>query len=422
VKKVSTVPERQWPELQKRTLRVLVTGQVVAAASLASAVTVGAYVIQTILGQETPWGGMATATVTMGTAFMAQYLSRVMGREGRRRGFVTGYALAIAGGLVAALGTERRWLPVFLIGLFLYGSGQAANLLARYAATDLAEPDERGRSMSRILFASTFGAVFGPLLVVPAEHLGQTWFGWAKYTGPWAFAAFFFAVALVNAWLRLRPDPLEVSGGLNRQAPVGVVAPNFRDSISVIRDSTGARTALLSMVISQATMVAVMTMTPVHMKAHGHEGVSPYVISLHIAGMYAFSPLVGRYSDAKGRVQTVMVGAALLIAATVIAALAGESNLLLFPSLWLLGIGWSFALIGGSSLLVESVPHESRVQVQGSADFLMSLCGGIAGFSSGFLRQAVGYHMLSNISAVLAVMLLLAAFRHQRIGKPSLSV
>lgn len=422
VKKVSTVPRSEWPELQRRTLRVLVTGQVIAAASLASAVTVGAYVIQTMLGQDTPWGGMATATVTTGTAFMAQYLSRVMGRGGRRRGFVTGYALAVVGGLVAALGTEQRLLPVFLIGLFLYGSGQAANLLARYAATDLAEPDERGRAMSLILFASTFGAIFGPILVVPAQHLGQEWFGWSKYTGPWAFAACFFVLALVNSWLRLRPDPLEVSGGLNRQAPVGVVTPNFRESIVVIRESTGARMALLAMVISQATMVAVMTMTPVHMKAHGHESASPYVISLHIAGMYAFSPLVGRYADTKGRVRTIMVGASLLIAATVIAALAGESDFLLFPALWLLGIGWSFGLIGGSSLLVESVPHESRVQVQGSADLLMSLCGGIAGFSSGFVRRAVGFHMLSNIAALLALLLILSALRHQRQAKPSLSI
>ena len=415
---VNEVARSQWPELQRRTLRVLVAGQVIAAASLASAVTVGAYVIQTMLGQDTPWGGMATATVTTGTAFMAQFLSRIMGRGGRRRGFVAGYGMAVCGGLVAAVGTQQRWLPVFLAGLFLYGSGQAANLLARYAATDLAEPEERGRAMSRILFASTFGAIFGPILVVPAQHLGQEWFGWSKYTGPWAFAACFFVLALGNSWLRLRPDPLEVSGGLNRQAPVGVVTPNFRESIGVIRESSGARMALLAMVISQATMVAVMTMTPVHMKAHGHEGASPYVISLHIAGMYAFSPLVGRFSDERGRVRTVIVGSALLIAATVLAALAGESDILLFPSLWLLGIGWSFGLIGGSSLLVESVPHESRVQVQGSADLLMSLCGGVAGFASGFVRKAVGYHMLSNISALLAVVLILFAVRHLAATKP----
>jgi MFS family permease len=403
----------QWPELQRRTLRVLVAGQVIAAASLASAVTVGAYVIQDMLGQETPWGGVATATVTTGTAFMAQMLSRFMARGGRRRGFVVGYGLAISGGLVSAVGVQTGWLPLFLAGLFLYGSGQAANLLARYAATDLAEAEQRGRAMSRILFASTFGAIFGPLLVVPAQHLGQDLFGWKKYTGPWVFAACFFVVALLNVWIRLRPDPLEVSGGLNRQAAAGVVSPRFRESLQIIVSTSGGRIALLAMVVSQATMVAVMTMTPVHMKAHGHESASPFVISLHIAGMYAFSPLVGRFSDSKGRLHTVTVGAALLIGATILAALAGESDIMLFPALWLLGIGWSFGLIGGSSLLIDSVPVGSRVQVQGSADLLMSLCGGLAGFSSGFVRKAVGFHMLSNIAAALALVLVVAVLRHQ---------
>lgn len=407
------IRREQWPELQRRTLRVLVAGQVIAAASLASAVTVGAYVIQDMLGQETPWGGLATATVTTGTAFMAQMLSRFMARGGRRRGFVVGYGLAISGGAVSALGVQTGWLPVFLAGLFLYGSGQAANLLARYAATDLAEDDQRGRAMSRILFASTFGAIFGPLLVVPAQHAGQDLFGWKKYTGPWVFAACFFVIALLNVWIRLRPDPLEVSGGVVRQAGAGVASPRFRASLQIIVSTSGGRIALLAMVVSQATMVAVMTMTPVHMKAHGHESASPFVISLHIAGMYAFSPLVGRFCDSKGRLRTVTVGAAVLIAATLVAALAGESDILLFPALWLLGIGWSFGLIGGSSLLIDSVPIGSRVQVQGSADLLMSLCGGLAGFSSGFVRKAVGFHMLSNISAALAMVLVVAVLRHQ---------
>ena len=161
-------------ELQRRTLRALASGQVVGAAALACAVTVGAFVIQDILGQDTPWAGTATATVTMGTALMAQVLSRRMQRRGRRPGMVLGYAAAAAGGLIAAVGAERQSLALFLVGLFVFGNGQAANLLARYAATDLAEPDERSRAMSRIVFASTFGAVLGPLMIGPTEHARRT--------------------------------------------------------------------------------------------------------------------------------------------------------------------------------------------------------------------------------------------------------
>ena len=400
--------------IQKKTLRTLVSGQVIAAASLASAVTVGAYVIQNILGADTAWSGIASATVTIGTAFMAQLLSLVMTRKGRRVGLQYGYIAAFVGGVIAGIGAEKSQLAVFLFGLFLFGNGQAANLLSRYAATDLADVNTRASAMSRILFASTFGAVFGPILVVPAERVGELVFGWHKYTGPWIFSACFFVFAAVNVMVRLRPDPLEVSGGLKSQNVAGMQPPKFRIAMQTIFQSPSAKIAIFAMVVSQVTMVAVMTMTPVHLKAHGHEAVSPFVISLHIAGMYAFSPWVGKYCDRKGRYSAISVGSILLILATVFAALAGESALLLFPALWLLGVGWSFGLIGGSNLLVDSIPIEARVQIQGTADFLMSLCGGIAGFSSGFIRRAVGFHMLSNIACVLAFVMFLVVQKAHR--------
>jgi MFS family permease len=392
--------------IQRRTLRVLVLGQVAGSAALAAAVTVGAFVVQEILGQKTPWGGIASATVTMGTAIMAQVLARRMSGSGRRSGLVLGYSLAISGGLVAGWGVERQSLPIFLVGLFFFGNGQAANLLSRYAATDLALPAERGRAMSRILFASTFGAVFGPLLIQPAQELGIALFGWRQYTGPWVFAGLFFLTSLFNALMRLRPDPLHVQREM-ADTPAGEPPKaGFREMFGVLRMSRLAQLAFGSMAISQATMVAVMTMTPVHLKEHGYESLSQFVISLHIAGMFAFSPLVGKFSDRKGRLATIVTGAGLTIAATALAALSGESATLLFPALWLLGIGWSFGLIGGSSLLVDAIPADLRIRTQGAADLLMSGCGALAGFSSGFIRSAVGYHVLSLSSLGFAAVLL----------------
>ncbi|TRZ73435.1 MAG: MFS transporter [Actinobacteria bacterium] len=392
--------------IQRRTLRVLVVSQIAGSAALAAAVTVGAFVIQDILGQTTAWGGVASATVTMGTAFMSQMLARLMNVRGRRNGLQVGYLLAIFGGFIAGYGAETKTLWIFLFGLFIFGNGQASNLLSRYAAADLATPNERGRAMSRILFASTFGAVFGPLLIRPAEQAGMHWFGWGQYTGPWIFAGAFFLTSLINTTLRLRPDPLEVAGRLNRQTEVGASSRLFSDAIKAIRMSGDAQIAVIAMVISQMAMVAVMTMTPVHLKIHDHETVSAYIISLHIAGMYAFSPLVGRFADRQGRMTTIQVGALVLMGATVLSSLAGDSPVLLFPALWMLGVGWSFGLIGGSSLLIDSIDEKIRVRVQGAADLTMSFCGGLAGFSSGFIRKAVGYHVLSNIGTVLAGMLL----------------
>lgn len=398
--------------LQKKTLRILTAGQIVGAAALASAVTVGAFVVQGILGDTTPWGGIATATVTIGSAVMAQVLSRIMMRRGRRPGLQLGYLLATLGGLVAAYGAQHESLFIFLVGLFLFGNGQASNLLARYTATDLAAPEERGRAMSRIVFSSTFGAVFGPLLIAPAQAAGQDWFGWQKYTGPWVFSSVVLFAAFLNTAIRLRPDPLVVIGGLSPKGSIKL--PSISEALRIVTSTPKGRLALSAMVISQVTMVAVMTMTPVQMKLHGHETLSQYVVSLHIAGMFAFSPLVGRYSDKRGTIYAVRTGAALLVAATVLSALSGESSIVLFPALWLLGVGWNFGLIGGSAMLLESVSEQDRVTVQGSADMMMSFCGGLAGLSSGFIRKAVGYNMLSVVAMLIAGILLVASFNSLR--------
>jgi len=206
----------------------------------------------------------------------------------------------------------------------------------------------------------------------------------------------------LNTAIRLRPDPLVVSGAIAQTLTRMGIAEAFR----LITSTGNGRLALTAMVVSQATMVSVMTMTPVHLKLYGHESLSPYVVSLHIAGMFAFSPLVGKYADRHGRINAIFLGAVLLVIASVLSAISGEGNPMLFPSLWLLGIGWNFGLIGGSTLLVESIDDAVRVRVQGTADLLMSFCGGLAGFSSGFIRRAVGFHLLSTASLVLAFVLL----------------
>lgn len=399
--------------LQRKVVRSLVVGQVTAAMALASAVTVGAFVVEDILGDSTPWAGAATATVTVGTAAFSQILARAMTGRTRRAGLQTGYATAALGAVLAALGAERANLAVFLAGLFLYGAGQASNLLSRYAATDLAPADERARSMGRILFASTFGAVFGPVLVVPAQNLGEQ-IGWSTYTGPWAAAAVFLAGACLNVSLTLRPDPLEVLRAVGSPGTTGGPVAGFAPTIRAMAASADARLAIAAMVTAHAAMVSVMTMTPVHLRAHGHEAVSPYVISLHIAGMYVFSPLVGRIGDRRGRRVAIRIGAWLLVAATLLSVVAGDSHALLWPSLWLLGLGWSFALIGGSSLLVDAMPLDIRVRSQGVSDLAMSLCGGAAGFASGFVRDAVGFHALAALAGAICAVLVMSPGANRR--------
>jgi len=396
--------------LQRRTLRVLTVGQVVGAAALASAITVGGFVIEDMVGVGTSWVGISTAAVTVGSGAMSQVLSRVMRTRGRRVGMQLGYGLAVIGGVVACLGVQTSALPVFLIGLLFYGAGSSTNLLARYAATDLAEPQARSRAMSRILFASTFGAILGPTLIGPAESAGESWFGLHKYAGPWLFSSFFFFCAMINVALRLRPDPLLVSA-MSYETADDARRVRFIDSARAILSSPIARLALMAMVISQAVMVGVMAMTPIDMKSHGHEQVSSYVVSMHIAGMFAFSPLVGIYADRRGRVAALRVGGLVLLVADVLSALAMDNVALMFVAMWALGFGWSLGLIGGSSLLIDSIPLSHRVAVQGAADLTMSVCGGLAGVAYGFIMNAVGFQLLAVISACATVLILYGAFR-----------
>ncbi len=399
--------------LQRRTLRVLVMGQVVGAAALGAAITVGGFVVEDIVGVGTPWVGISTAAVTAGSGAMAQILSRVMRRYGRRAGMQLGYGLAVVGGLIACLGVQLAVLAVFLPGLLLYGAGSATNLLARYAATDLAEPERRGRAMGRILFASTFGAVFGPTLVVPAEHLGMAWFGLDHYAGPWLFSSFFFLCAAVNVAIRLRPDPLLVSvaeHGTTTQEP----AIRLRDSVRAIAAAPAARLALLAMITAQAVMVGVMAMSPIDMKAHDHEAVSSLVVSVHIAGMFAFSPLVGRYADRRGRLAALRAGSLVLLAACALSAFSSDRVPLMFAAMFALGLGWTLALIGGSSLLIEHVPWEYRVPVQGSADLITAVSGGLASIVCGFVMDWAGFAALTLGAAMLTLPVLVVGVLLQR--------
>ncbi|MEO5902137.1 MAG: MFS transporter [Ilumatobacteraceae bacterium] len=391
--------------LQRRVLRVLTASQIVGSGAVTTAVTIGAFVVQDLLGEQTAWAGIATASSTACGAVFSQALARLMARRGRRPGLLLGYLIAAVGGIIATIGVEHRSLVVFLCGVGLFGGGQASNLLARYAATDLAPPAHHGRAMSRVIFASAFGAILGPLLVRPAEAAGTSWFGLAKYSGPWLFGSALFVIAAVGLAVLLRPDPLVVAGAL-ADHPVRRRSMRLRASMGVVRASVDARLGVTAMAISQATMVGVMTMTPVHMKLHGHESASLYVISVHIAGMYAFSPLVGRFVDRVGQRRGISIGAVLLVGATVLAAMSGDVEQLLFPALWLLGLAWSFGLISGSTMLQRTVPPGTVVSVQGTADLVMIASGALAGLASGFIRRAAGYHVLATAAAVAAVFLL----------------
>jgi MFS family permease len=223
-------------------------------------------------------------------------------------------------------------------------------------------------------------------------------------------ASALFVVAAVVISVRLRPDPLAVLGAIDPHAERVRPLRQVRRSASVILASPNARLGLAAMAISQGAMVGVMTMTPPHMKDHDHGDLSAFVIAVHIVGMYGLAPVVGRQVDRLGANRAIRIGAVVLGCGTVSTVAAGYVPALMFVGLFLLGLGWNVGLIGGSALLTGSVPESTRVEVQGTADLTMSLCGAAAAFSSGFVKESFGFHLLADGAAGFAAALLVLAW------------
>jgi MFS family permease len=392
--------------VQRRTLGVLSAGVALSGLGITVGITVGGLLARDVAGTETAAGLGQTAGV-LGAAVVAVPLARISDRAGRRVGLAAGYAVAVLGALVTVVAAVVSSLPLLLVGLFAFGAATACGLQARYAAADLAVPERRGRALSLVVWATTVGSVVGPNLAGPGEQLGNL-LGLPPLTGAFAVSVAVFAVVALGLLALLRPDPLLLARQL-RGAGADTARPRraTTDAVRAVWADPRGRLGLTAVVVSHAVMVGVMVMTPVHM---GHAGggttlrVIGLVISVHVAGMYLFSPLVGLLADRAGRRATVAVGAALLLAAAGLAGTAPSGAALqLGAGLLLLGLGWSCGLIAGSTLVTESVGEGQRPSAQGGADLLMGLGAALAGVAGGPLLAVGGYGLVATVSAALVV-------------------
>ncbi len=394
--------------LQRRTLVSLRLAQVPGQAAVAGMVAVVSLLASEMLGSDR-LAGVGSSAFTVGIAFASIPLAAYMRRRGRRPGLTRALLIGALGAAVAAVGGQVDLFPLFLLGMLAFGAGHSATLQQRYVAADLAVPAHAGTAIAAIVWVGALGAVLGPLLT-PFEKWVAEALGLRALVGPFLFATLLFLVAAAVVWSRLRPDPLVVLGTLDPSAERLHPIRQVRSSAGVIHASAGAKLGLAAVAISQAAMVGVMTMTPPHMKDHGHENLSAAVIALHIVGMYGLAPLVGRFVDRVGANRAIQIGAIVLGTGTVAAVVAGYVPVLMFIGLFLLGLGWNLGLIGGSTALTESVAQQSRVEVQGTADLTMSLAGAVAAFGSGFVKDSFGFHLLANGATALAAGLLALAW------------
>ncbi|MHA4948390.1 MFS transporter [Micromonospora sp. SD19] len=441
--------------IQRRTLRLLFTTQIIGGIGVTIGIAVGALLAARIAG--TAVAGVAQSAGVVGAALLAVPVTRIMARHGRRPGLALAYAVGAVGGVLVVLAAATRWVPLLFLGMLLFGGGTAANLQARYTAVDLAEPARRGRQLSLIVWATTIGAVAAPNFAALADRVTTGW-GLPPLAGPFAFSAVAFVLAAVVLLGLLRPDPLltarrlaaadapaadlpptadatatavaaeaPAAGGAGRPAaaPVGVRAPRaagMRAAWSVVRGQPAARLGIAAVAVGHLVMVAVMAMTPVRLgESHADADVLRLVgivLSLHIAGMYAFSPVVGWLTDRLGRRAVILGGVGLLLAACAVAGTAGHHTPRLSVGLVLLGLGWSGTMVAGSTLLSESVAAEVRPSVQGLSDLIMGLAGAGAAVVSGFVMQFAGYPVLTLLAAVAVAPLVALALRPVPTGAP----
>ena len=440
------VMEQDVRHVQRRTVALLSVAQVFSGLGTGSTVSIGS-ILAVELSGSSAWAGAVATVMTLGASAAALPLASLAERRGRRAGQVAGLSAALAGAALMVLAVVSGLFALLLLGSAGIGVGTAASLQARFAAVDLAAAEHRGRALSTVVWAVTVGAVAGPNLIQPGAAVGAA-LGLPPVAGPFVISGAGLLIATVILFAGLRPDPLQLArqraaahaapaGPPAGGAPAGVPAAPPTDAVAAaaaargslsrgLRAIRGSRTALLAVtgvVAAHAMMVGVMSMTPLHLQhlvegpgqhaGHVAEGdvlvIIGFTISLHIAGMFALSPVMGWLTDRAGRVQTIMIGFTVLIAAMAVAGFGQSSTTAVALGLVLLGMGWSAATISGSTLLAESVGQEARVAVQGVSDMLMGAAGAVGGAVSGLVLGFAGYLGLNLVGGTIGAAVLAAA-------------
>ena len=421
----STVGPMEIAHVQRRTLRLLFVTQIISGVGVAVGASVGALLAADIAGVS--MSGLAQSAAVIGTALFAVPATAIVNHRGRRPSLALLYLIAAAGAIIVLVAATRGSIPLLFPGFFLFGAATAANFQARYAAVDLAPAALRGRHLSLIVWATTLGAVLGPSLApVAGTSVGR--FGIPTLAGPYFFSALLFALAIVLLLVFLRPDPAVVARdqlGRSTQPTTDTPKPGMWAALRFVTSHSAARLGVSAMAVGNVVMIGVMAMTPVHIKGAGHDaahtlGIVGLVLSFHIAGMYAFSPVFGWLTDRVGRRPVIFSGIALLLAACALSGSAGHATAHLAAGLMTLGLGWSATMVAGSTLLSESIPVELRASAQGLSDLLMGLAGAMAGAISGVIVGTWGYPILTLLAAAATVPLIaLLSFSRERIESPA---
>lgn len=386
---------------------VLIITQVIGTIGVGVAPSIGILLASEVTDNEA-LAGLARTSSTLGAALLGVPLGNLAARRGRRIALSIGWWLAAVGAALLVASAQWSLVAPMFIGLLLIGSGSAVSLQSRFAATDLAEDNHRGRALALVMWVGALGSVLGPNLGIPGEIIGAST-GLTVYAGAFLVAAICLAVAGFTVFALLRPDPL-----LRQQQRLAVSdraaksvqrsGSRIRLTLTEVRTNRRARYAMNAILTAQIVMVSVMTMTPVHL---AHQGDSVTVIgltiSLHVAGMFALAPVVGILADRYGARPIIGIGIAIFLASLLVGAIFPHDTGWIIASLILLGFGWSFVNVAGSTLFNAAISPETRASSQGGIDALANLCGATAALIAGPLLAVTNFSVLSIIAIVVLV-------------------
>ena len=388
---------------QRKTIKTLGTVQVLNSVGTSGTVAAGSLLVASI-SQSESLAGLAQTTTVLGAALMALPLARLTQKGGRRLSLMSGLIAGAIGSVCAILGGTHRILFLMLVGTFMVGAASASGYQARFAAIDLATARNRSKNLSIVVWGSTVGAVAGPNLMQPAGDFAH-YLNLPRLVGPYFIAATSLSLAVIVIFIFLRPDPYLIANlsadGITQNKPQTIKA-----ALKHIRHIPQALFAVSAIGIGHLAMVSIMIMTPVHM-SHMDVALSVIglVISVHVLGMYAFSPLIGALSDRLGRAKVIQIGILILLAAAAIAGVTPSMNTIqLGFALFLLGLGYSCTMIAGSTLLSESVSVEMKPASQGASDLVMNLMGAAGGAISGVIIGFFSYGWLCTFTAILVAL------------------
>ena len=382
-----------------------------------------------ILGGGDSTAGMPTTVVTFSHSIMAYVFGLYMGRFGRRMGLSTAYAFGAMGGILGTIAVLNGNFLLLLVSSACMGSSRAGAQMSRFVVGEMFPAEKRAQMIGRIVFAGTIGAIFGPGLIEPGTRLAGTLvldlasgpalanaalvqgfmpvadFRQGLTTGPWVMASFMYGLSFLISILFLRPEPALVARQYVSQSKHQAQADTQHKLMDLLR-LPNVQLAILSMLICQTVMSTLMTITPWHMHRADHDNTTvSLVISAHVMGMFGLSAVTGYLIDRYGRIPMMVVAALTLVASAIIAPLSTQLPYLLV-GLFLLGLGWNFGYIAGSSMLADALSGSDRTRVAGFNDMLVAFCAGLGTLSSGFLYGLGGFLLVSVGGGLLALLLL----------------